>query len=85
MAADVVGEGDRTRRFEACDASRGELAQLSRIDGRPRTELHDADDLLAEALARPSDDDGVDDIVVPAEHLLDLLDEDLLAAAVDDQ
>ena len=44
-----------------------------------------ADDLLAEALARPPDDERVDDVGVAAQHVLDLLDEDLLAAAVHDQ
>ena len=55
------------------------------VERRARAELHDADDLLAEAVARPADDDRVDDVRVAAQHLLDLLDEDLLAAAVHHQ
>src|SRR5262249_10779250 len=64
---------------------RREVADLVRCQGRPQPGLNQGDDLLAETLARPTDNDGVDDGRVPADNLFDLLDEDFLAAGVDHQ
>src|SRR4029079_10366386 len=84
MAADRVAEGDRARCLEARDRARDELTQDDRIGRRTLAKLHHPDHLLAEALAGPSDHDRVDDVRVTPQHLLDLLDEDLLATAVHD-
>src|SRR5262245_66618872 len=50
---------------------------------RAGAELDDGGDALAPALVGNADDDGVDDGGMGLEGLLDLLREDLLAAAVD--
>ena len=81
LSQKAIARGALKRAIERAVNSRNSLGR----NGRSAPELHDADDLLAEALARPADHDRVDDVRVAPQHLLDLLDEDLLAAAVDHQ
>src|SRR5206468_2723311 len=85
MTADPLAVSDRARCLEAGDRPRDKLAELVRVDGRLGAKLNDPHDLLAETLARSPDHERVDDVGVPAQHLFDLFDEDLLSAAVHDQ
>ena len=55
------------------------------VEGGAVAELDERDDLFTEPVARPSDDEGVEHVGMPADRFLDFFDEDLLAAAVDDE
>jgi hypothetical protein len=61
-------------------AANAQLARAHRFTG---SRLHEGDHLLAAARARPSHHEHVDDRGVAKQRLLDLLDEHLLAARID--
>src|SRR5262245_10277666 len=83
MPTDPVTQEHGARSLEPGDRLRRELADTRRGEVRARAELDERDHLLTEPVMRPADDEGVQDVGMAADRLLDLLDEDLLAAGVD--